>query len=261
MIDAPNNSNNPLGTGECDKGKMTSLKAVILAGGFGTRLRPISYLYPKPMVPIKGKPFLQYLLDSLKVQGVSEFILCLHYMSDRFIEYFGDGSKFGYKITYSVEEKPMGTAGAIKKVESYLDSTFLVLNGDTYLDVDIQRMLSFHQNNENLGTIALVKMRSASRYGLVKISPNCRVIGFFEKVQVSEGYINAGVYIFERKILDYILADREVSLEKEVLPSILGKEKICGFLVDGYFIDIGVPEDYYRLEKNAVKVPVDDDQE
>jgi NDP-sugar pyrophosphorylase family protein len=231
------------------------LKAVILAGGFGTRLRPISYLYPKPMVPIRGKPFLEYLLDSLKVQGVSEFILCLHYMADRFIEYFGDGSKFGYgKIIYSIEEKPMGTAGAIKKVESYLDSTFLVLNGDTYLDVDIRRMLSFHQNNENLGTIALVRMKNVSRYGLVDVSPNWRVIGFFEKVQSSEGYINAGVYIFEKRILDYILADRRVSLEKEVLPSILGRERIFGFPVDGYFIDIGVPEDYYRLQKDLAKV-------
>jgi len=232
-----------------------SLKAVILAGGFGTRLRPLSYSYPKPMVPIRGKPFLQYLLDSLKVQGVSEFILCLHYMADRFIDYFGDGSKFGYRITYSIEEKPMGTAGALRKAENYMDSTFLVLNGDTYLDVDIQKMLRFHRNNENTGTIALVKMKkNTSRYGLVEVSPNYRIVGFSEKVHVSEGYINTGVYIFEKKILDYIPANRKISLEKEILPNILSKEKICGFPVDGYFIDIGIPEDYYRLQRDSVKV-------
>ena len=193
-------------------------------------------------------------MDSLKVQGISEFVLCLHYMADRFIDYFGDGSKFGYRITYSIEEEPMGTAGALKKAENYLDSTFLVLNGDTYLDVDIQKMLRFHQNNRNMGTIALVKVRNASRYGLVEISPNYQVIGFSEKVHVSEGYINAGVYIFEKKILDYIPVNRKISLEKEILPNILSKEKICGFPVDGYFIDIGVLEDYYRLQRDSVKV-------
>ncbi len=232
------------------------MKAVILAGGFGKRLRPISYLYPKPMVPINGKPFLEYLMNFLKIQGVSEFILCLHYMADKFIEYFNDGSKFGFKIKYSIEEKPLGTAGAIRKVEDHLDTTFLVLNGDTYLNLNIRRMLRFHQDNGNLGTISLVKMRDTFRYGLVRLSDDRRIIGFSEKARahVSEGYINAGVYIFEKRILDYIPPNKRVSLEKDILPSILGKEKIYGFLVDGYFIDIGIPEDYYRLQNEAVKV-------
>jgi len=233
---------------------MESLKAVILAGGFGKRLRPLSYLCPKPMVPIKGKPFLQYLLSFLTSQGISEFILCLHYLAERVITYFGDGSKFGVKIRYSVEKEPHGTAGAIKNAENYLGSKFVVLNGDTFLDVDIKKMLKFHENNKNLGTLALVKMRNAHRYGVIKISNDNRIIGFSEKVHVSEGYINAGVYIFERRILRYIPANKKVSLERDVLPIILSKEKIYGFPVDGYFIDIGVPEDYYRLQKNSVKV-------
>lgn len=226
------------------------MKAVILAGGLGTRLRPITYFYPKPMVPVKNKPFLEYLLNFLKSQGIFEFILCLHYMAEKFIEYFGDGTKFGCKIVYSVEERPMGTAGAIKRAARYLNSTFLVLNGDTYLDVNIWKMLGFHRDNSNLGTIALVKMRGENRYGFVKISSDYRIIEFSEKSHISEGYINAGVYIFEKKILDYIPPNRKISLEREVLPSILGKEKIGGFLVNGYFVDIGVPEDYFRFQKD-----------
>jgi len=229
-------------------------KAVVLAGGLGTRLRPITYLYPKPMVPVRGKPFLEYLICFLKNQGISEFILCLHYMAEKFSEYFGDGSKFGVAIEYSIEEEPLGTAGAIKKVEDYLNSSFLVLNGDTYVDLNPQEMLKNHRENKNVGTVALIEMKDPFRYGVVKLSEDRRITSFSEKVSTAMGYVNAGVYIFEKSILEYIPKNRQVSLEKEVIPHILCKERIYGFITKGYFIDIGVPEDYHRFEREIVKV-------
>jgi len=229
------------------------MKAVVLAGGFGTRLRPVTNRFPKPMVPVQGKPFIEYLINSLKTQGITEVILCLHYMAERFFEYFGDGSRFGLKITYGVEKVPLGTAGAIRNVESFLDEPFLVLNGDTYVNLNLQRMLDFHRNNKALGTIALIRVKDPARYGVVNVSEDWRVIGFSEKACVDEGYVNAGAYVFGYEVLNHIPKNEKVSLEREVLPNLLSKERIYGFLTEGYFIDIGVPEDYHRFQTEAAR--------
>ncbi len=230
------------------------MKTVILAGGLGTRLRPITYDYPKPMLPIRGKPFVEYLMNHLKSQGITEIILCLHYMADKFFEYFGDGTKFGLKITYSVEEAPLGTAGAIKNVENFLDETFVVLNGDTYVNLNFQKMLGFHRDNKALGTIALMRVKNPARYGSVDVCTDWRVIGFSEKTRVHNGYINVGAYIFRDKILDFIPKNEKISLEKEVLPNLLkNEERIYGFLTEGYFIDIGVLEDYQRFQMEVAR--------
>lgn len=228
---------------------------MILAGGFGTRLRPFTYRYPKSMIPIKRKPFLEYLIRFLKRQGKCEIILCLHHMADKIIEYFGDGSKFGVHIKYSVEKTPLGTGGAIKHAERYLDNTFFVLNGDTYLDIDLREILDYHKNKGGIGTIALVKTSNLERYGAVRISESGRLIGFFEKaLMTKEGHVNAGVYVFERKILDHIPRDVNISLEREIIPELLKSEEICGFLSAGYFIDIGMPEDYSKFQRDVKKV-------
>jgi len=226
-----------------------SLRALILAGGFGTRLRPITYNTPKPMIPVRNRPFLEYLLYYLKRQGLREIVLCLHYMPEEFIEYFNDGSKLGIHIVYSIEKEPLGTGGAIKNAEKFVSDTFLVMNGDTFLEFDLVKMLEFHNDHEGIGTIAIKYMKPAKRYGVIKIDSNWRILRFIEKAEINEGFINAGVYIFNRKLLDYIPKDKRVSLEKDILPMVLQHEKIYGFQVNGYFIDIGVPGDLYRFEK------------
>ena len=228
------------------------MKAVILAGGFGTRLRPITYSCPKPMLPVGGRPFLEYLMNFLKTYGITDVILCLHYLAERVSEYFGDGTNFGLRIKYSVEKEPLGTAGAIKNVEDFLDESFLVLNGDTYMDLNLQEMLSFHRNKKALGTIALVKVKDPLRYGVVNVSEDRRITSFSEKAYANEGYVNAGVYIFEKRILDYIPNHVKVSLEREILSKLLNDERLYGFLSEGYFIDIGVPDDYVRFQKEAL---------
>jgi len=233
------------------------MKAIILAGGLGTRLRPITYRCPKPMIPVKGRPFLEYLLNYLKNQGVRDFVLCLHYMSEKFKEYFGDGSKLGINISYAIEDKPMGTGGALKNAEKFIQGRFLVLNGDTFLTFDLRRMINYHRRCGGLGTIALVYMKSPTRYGIVGVDKDWRIISFSEKRKVDEGYINAGIYIFERKLLDYIPKGKKISLEKDILTSLVQQEKFYGFPAGGYFIDIGVPEDLYRFERDLESGVID----
>lgn len=229
------------------------MRAVILAGGPGMRLRPITWECPKPMVPVQGRPFVEYLMNCLKDQGITEVILCLHYLADRFLEYFRDGSKLGLKIICVVEKVPLGTAGAIRNVESFLDGTFLVINGDTYVSLDLQEMLRFHKKCKAFGTIALTSVKDPARYGVVSVTRDWRVTGFREKGHAQGGYVNAGAYIFENKILDHIPKNEKVSLERQVLPSILSKRAIYGFLTEGHFIDIGTLEDYDRFQTEVAR--------
>jgi len=229
------------------------MKAVILAGGFGTRLRPITLKTPKPMIRIRGKPFLEYLLNYLRSQGIREYILCLHYMYEKIMEYFGDGSQFGVNISYVVEDRPMGTGGALKKAEEFIQGTFLALNGDTFLEFDLDEMVSFHRKHRGLGTIAITFMRSPKRYGVVKVNPDWRILQFSEKSEAEAGYINAGVYIFEDRLFKFIPRGKEISLEREVIPSLLKNEEFYGFPVEGYFIDIGLLEDLYKFERDLTR--------
>jgi len=234
------------------------LKALILSGGFGTRLRPTLSDRPKPMALVLGKPFLEYLIRFLRGQRVNEIILCLHFLADQIMEYFGDGSHFGVSIEYSVEDKPLGTAGAIKNAEKYLEDTFYILNGDTYLEIDIKNLLKYHRAKRGIATMSLVKVRNPQRYDLVKIREDGRVAAFLEKASIKsgrEGYINAGVHVFEKRILDYIAGEVEVSLERQVFPELVKREEpLYGYVANGYFIDIGTPEDYLRFQSDVLRV-------
>lgn len=231
------------------------MKAVVLAGGFGTRLRPVLSDRPKPMAPVLGKPFLEYLIRFIREQGITEIVLCLYYLADKIVDYFGDGSRLGVNIEYSVEDEPLGTAGALKNSGRYLTETFYVLNGDTYLEIDLRKLLRYHRARRGLATISLVRNLNPERYGSVKVSGDGRVLGFVEKTYVNSrkaAYVNAGVYLFEPRILGCIPDGVEVSLEKEVFPALIKSgEPIYGFLATGYFIDIGIPEDYLRLQKEV----------
>lgn len=226
-------------------------KVFILAGGFGTRLRSKISDLPKSMAPVAGRPFLEWQLMALKAQGFADIVLCLGYLSDKIIDYFGDGSKFGVKIDYSIEEEPLGTAGAIRNASDFIDDTFLLLNGDTFFDVDYRALLDFHEGKEAALSLSLVMVEDATRYGSVRIDINSRVAGFEEKRPdaLELGYINAGVYAIEPSILDYIAPGKAVSLENEIIPTIISKEPVFGYVSDGYFIDIGTPDSYEAAQK------------
>ena len=166
------------------KRETTSLpkpKAVILVGGPGTRLQPLTYETPKSMVPVLNKPFMEHTLAHLKQFGIEDIILALNYLPEAFRNYFGDGSRFGVRLTYCLEKEPMGTAGAVKNAEQYLNGTFIVLNGDTFTDLDIADMLASHRNQGSKATISLTYVDNPSAFGVVETDRDHRVKRFIEK--------------------------------------------------------------------------------
>jgi len=225
--------------------------ALILAGGIGERLRPITNNIPKPMVPVNGKPFLQYHIEELKKAGIKDIILCTCYLSDKIQEYFGDGSKFGVKIKYSVEKTPLGTAGAVKNAEKYINNTFIVLNGDSYLQLEYNQLINFHKATKAQLTIALLEIKDPGRYGLVDIGKEGKILSFDEKTANPKGkLINGGVYIIEKGVLKAIPSSVNASLEKEIFPKLIKQGNVYGFVVNNYFIDIGTKESYMKAQED-----------
>lgn len=224
------------------------MKAIILAGGFGTRLRTVVNEVPKPMAPIEGKPFLDYLLKVLLINGIDEVILSVCYLKEKIIKRYGS-SWLGLKIYYSLEDTPLGTGGAIKKsltnVKDHED--VIVLNGDSYVDVNLPFFLNFHrQKNSNISIVGY-EMCNFERYGAIKISKDCRVVSFDEKKFCKKGFINAGVYCLNKSIFSDVI-EKSFSFET-FLENNICKKRIFLYTGTTKFIDIGVPEDYYGAAK------------
>jgi len=232
------------------------LKAIILVGGEGLRLRPLTCNVPKPMVPVLNRPFLEHTIGSLKSHGVDEVILAICYLPDRIRQHFGDGSRFGVKMTYAVEDKPLGTGGAIKNAEDMLDGTFVVLNGDIYTDLDLTEMVGFHRENKAKATIALTPVDDPTSYGVVELNGDKHVRGFVEKPgweRVTSNLINAGTYVLEPEVLDLIPADAFHMVERGLFPSLVERgDTFLAYASNAYWIDIGVPDDYLRLHHDIL---------
>lgn len=229
------------------------MQAILLAGGLGTRLRPVVSDRPKPMADVCGKPFLEYLLRELKSHGVCEIIMAVGYKGNMVEEYFGDGKRFGLSIRYSYEESPLGTAGAVKNAGKQLeDDAFLVLNADTFYRAAYKSLIDLFREDDYDMALVLREVPDVSRYGSVRMEKN-RVIGFNEKTtDARPGLINGGIYMMDQSILSEIPGGVNYSLENELIPSLLQSGGKIGAVVnDGYFIDIGVPEDYYRFVKDV----------
>lgn len=228
------------------------MKVVILAGGLGTRLRPLFPDQPKVLVPVDGKPFLEHQLFMLAAQGFTDFILCVGYLAKNIQAYFQDGSLWGWKIGYAVEQQLMGTAGAILNAAPYLEETFLVLNGDTYLATDYQHLVKTHweQNHRKniLATLALVKSEDSRAYGSVQLAADGQISAFHEKNEQIKGqpWINAGAYVMQPGILSHIPPGQPVSLEREVFPALAGKY-LYSCPVAGTLVDMGTPQGYQTL--------------
>lgn len=236
--------------------------AVILAGGLGMRLRSAYAAGPKSMAPIGKRPFLDYLLAWLQSQGVRETILCVGYKRSQIQRFVGRGSKWGMRVRYSIEQKLLGTGGAVKKAEELISGeTVLVLNGDTFVNVSLRELMKFHRSCKALATLAAVTVPNRSRYGSVRLDGKSRITAFLEKsreskdrgLEIDKHLINGGIYIVERKLLKMIRGSGSVSLEKDVFPSLLAKKSVYGFTTDAYFLDIGVPEDLRRAQRELPK--------
>lgn len=213
-------------------------QALILAGGLGTRLGEKSKDCPKPMQLINQEPFLNNIIWNLKRHDITDIILSIGYLPERFKEYYGTGQNFDVKIRFVQEDKPAGTAGAIKLCESFLDDYFLLMNGDTLFDINFHDLaLTF--NNGKIGHLALNFVNDTSRYGEVKLSGK-EIIEFKEKSHNNSGYINSGVAIFNKRLISYI-SDQDSSLEKDVYPKMIEKKLLSAKKYKSFFLDIGIP--------------------
>lgn len=231
------------------------MQALILAGGAGTRLRPVLAQLNKPMAPIAGKPFLEYLLLQLKKHDIEEVILCIGYKADLIQSYFGTGERWSIQLSYSFETDFRGTAGALKLAENLIqEENFFVMNGDSLLDIELRALMSYHHDMKAIATLALAHVDDAQRYGGVGLNKLGRVESFIEKrLGNTEGLINGGVYVFSRKMLNFIPAGQQVSLENDIFPKLIGQD-LYGLPSKGYFVDIGVPTDYMRLQSNPTQL-------
>ncbi|MCH8330030.1 MAG: nucleotidyltransferase family protein [Bacteroidetes bacterium] len=222
--------------------------AVILAGGLGTRMQDVIRDIPKPMADINGRPFLAYLLQYLNSQGIRNVILSVGHLSYMIEDYFGQHFE-DISIEYCHEEEPLGTGGGIMKAITMISNELTwVFNGDTFFNVDLQELLEQHLIKNATLTIALKPMRNFDRYGTVELDKNNRVIGFREKINLDSGVINGGVYLMKQDIFKTFELPSKFSFEKDLMESHCRDLKIYGYSSNGYFIDIGIPQDYERAK-------------
>jgi D-glycero-alpha-D-manno-heptose 1-phosphate guanylyltransferase len=223
--------------------------AIILAGGFGTRLQSVVKDLPKPMADISGRPFLEYLFQELSQQGIEKVVLSVGYKWETIRNYFGDRFQ-NISIQYAIEDQPLGTGGAIlKAVLSSDEQEFFVFNGDTFFNIDLAQFHVQHVQAGSSLSIAMKRMLNFDRYGVVRTDSSNRVLSFEEKRFYEEGNINAGVYLLSRKLFDQLSVPAKFSFEKDLMEKYCAVMKFYGFPFEDYFIDIGIPEDYARAQK------------
>jgi mannose-1-phosphate guanylyltransferase len=231
------------------------MKAVLLVGGAGTRLRPLTYVVPKCLLPVGGKPLLERTMRYLEGYGITDFVLCVAYLKKQIIDAFGDGSTLGFKIEYAEADTPLGTAGQLKTAEKLVSSTFLAMNGDIVTDLNIGKLASTHKKSGGIATLALKEFGVKIPYGHIKVDANGRVTGFEEKPTLSY-MANAGVYMMEPKLLRAIPAEKAVSLETEVFPKLIASgETINTYFESAYWADVGSMADFERVNNEALSDP------
>ncbi|MEO7659531.1 MAG: NDP-sugar synthase [Pyrinomonadaceae bacterium] len=234
------------------------MQALILAGGKGTRLRPLTVYTPKPIVPVVNRPFLLYQIEVLLKAGITDITLSLSYQPDKIEQLLGNGSEFGVNLRYITEPNPMGTGGAYKFAADALRETTIVFNGDILTNIDVGNLVEFHAANEAAATLALIPVEDPSRYGLAGVDEQGRIRRFVEKPNVGDladlrtNTINAGVYVLEPSILDIIAKDANRSFEYDIFPDILKREMpFFGYVMKSeYWLDIGTPSSYLKAHRD-----------
>ena len=232
------------------------MKAVILAGGEGTRLRPLTCNIPKPMVPILNRPFLEHMLSGLRAHGVSDAVLTISYLPDKIKAHFGRGETTGMGLSYALEEKPLGTAGAVKNVERELDGAFFVLNGDIFTDLDLGEMERFHREKKSQVTLFLTPVENPSAFGVVETDPDGRVLRFLEKPApgvTDSNWINGGIYLMEPETLAHAPSGEFYMFERGLFPKLLEMGvPVYGYQAHPYWIDLGTPANYLKVQHDLL---------
>jgi mannose-1-phosphate guanylyltransferase len=237
------------------------MQAIVLVGGEGTRLRPLTNDVPKPALTLVDRPFLAYMVEWLAAHGVTEIVFACGFLPDVLREALGDGEHAGVRLRYVVEPERRGTAGAIRfaadALGEELEDRFLALNGDVLTDLDLSALMRAHAERGSRATIALYPVEDSAAYGLVEVDPEGRVLDFVEKTgEQVPGEINAGAYYLERSVLDLIAPEAEVSIEREVFPRLVG-DGLGALRLDGYWMDIGTPERYLQASWDILEGRVD----
>src|SRR6266567_2370324 len=232
------------------------MKAVVMAGGEGTRLRPLTSNQPKPMVPIVGKPCMEHILELLRTHGFDDVIVTVAFLPQAIRGYFGDGDALGIEVSYSVEESPLGTAGSVRLAADQLDETFLVISGDALCDVDLTKLVEFHRDRGAAVTIGLKSVENPLEFGIVVTDDEGKVERFLEKPtwsQVFSDTINTGIYVLEPEVLRHIPTDRPYDFSKELFPLLLEMGRpLYGYVMDGYWQDIGNLDQYRQANYDAL---------
>lgn len=236
------------------------MQAVILAGGFGTRLYPLTKDVPKPMVKIIGKPILEFIVMRLKECGITEMMFLVKHMAEQISDYFGTGEKWGVKIKYVIEDEPLGTAGAVKNAEKFITEDFLVVSGDVFSTIDYDPIIACHQKNKSaLGTIVLTRVEDPSKFGLVEINEQNQVTHFIEKPKdiepdanggASTFLINTGIYVFKKEVLNYIPMGK-YDFARDLFPKVI--DKLYGEVTASYWNDIGTLDAYYKTNLRVIE--------
>jgi len=233
------------------------MRAIVLVGGFGTRLRPLTLHAPKQMLPVAHRPMIERVVEHLGAHGVDEVILALGYKPDAFLAAYPDGRCADVTLHYAVEPEPLDTAGAIRfaAASGGVDDTVIVVNGDVLTDLDVTALVACHRSTGAAATIALTKVDDPSRYGVVPTDPDGLVLGFVEKPPADEApthWINAGTYVLEPSVIASIADDRRVSIEREIFPALVADRSLYALHSDAYWVDAGTPETYLDVQLDLV---------
>lgn len=219
------------------------MKAIILAGGLGTRLKPLTEEIPKPLVPIIDKPVIVHIIELLRSHGITEIAVAVGYLSDKIVHALGDGSKFGVKLTYFLEREPLGTAGCVKAARRFFDGDFVTIAGDAYTDVDLTAAIDFHRNRKSLFTLVAKEVPDPTGFGVMKVDGNGKVTEFIEKPKNSDSnLVNTGIYIIDKTVLS-LVPEGKYDFGKQLLPRLIGN--LYAYKTDAYWSDIGTLPSYY----------------
>ncbi len=232
------------------------MKAVVMAGGAGSRLRPLTVNRPKPLVPLVNQPVIAHILDLLKRHGITDVVITLQFMAEAIQDYFGDGSQLGVHIEYSIEEAPLGTAGSVKQAQDLLDDTFIVISGDALTDIDLSAVVEFHQQRRSKATLTLYRVPNPLEYGVVIVDEEGRIQRFLEKPswgEVISDTVNTGIYVLEPDILDYFEPQTKFDFSQDLFPMLLEKQDpLYGYVANGYWCDVGNLAEYMRANGDVL---------
>ena len=240
------------------------MKAVVMAGGEGSRLRPLTIGRPKPMVPMVSKPVMGHILDLLKRQGITEIVVTLHFMPEAIQSYFGDGHTLGMEIHYAIEETPLGTAGSVKNAKEYLDEPFIIISGDAVTDINLQNVISFHQEKSAEATLTLYRVPNPLEYGVIITDQDGRITQFLEKPswgEVISDTVNTGIYVIDPSVLELIEEGVPTDWSKDVFPQLLESGRpLFGYVADGSWTDVGDIAEYIRATADILHHRVHTDE-